>query len=86
MLQCDLARSSRQPLLLLVCAVALACTDAGDPLGPGAVAPSGGVGFTGMGAYLGPKSSKDRRAAATALATALERYNSAEITADNDCG
>lgn len=49
-------------------------------------APSAGVGFTGMGDYLGPKSSKDRRAAATALAGVLESYNSGDITADNDCG
>lgn len=50
-------------------------------------APSAGVGFTGLGDYLGPKSDKDRRAAATALANVLEHYNSGDITvAANNCG
>lgn len=38
--------------------------------------PPSGIGFTGTGAYLGPKSDKQRRATATALALVLTRYNS----------
>lgn len=50
-------------------------------------APSAGVGFTGTGDYLGPKSDKNRRAAATGLAGVLDRYNSGAITvAANNCG